>query len=68
MLSKLHRRQEVWNTHVTCLPGTADASLTNCHKLDEVLVRCNALANQNAPKQEIIDCFCTQELLNAYVE
>lgn len=64
---KLHVRQTIGNTTVECVPGAADTNLANCNKLDEVLVRCNALANQDAPKQDIIDCFCTQELLSAYV-
>ncbi|KAH7268399.1 hypothetical protein B0J15DRAFT_578542 [Fusarium solani] len=34
----------------------------NCMKADEIARKCS-----NKPKQETIDCFCTQELLDAYV-
>lgn len=34
----------------------------NCMKADEIARKCS-----NKSKQETIDCFCTQELLDAYV-
>ncbi|KAH6886744.1 hypothetical protein B0T10DRAFT_461209 [Thelonectria olida] len=39
------------------------SSFPNCDKVGQILQRCDRLT----VKQEIIDCFCTQELLNAYV-
>ncbi|KAH7139647.1 hypothetical protein B0J13DRAFT_638587 [Dactylonectria estremocensis] len=39
------------------------SSFPNCDKVDQILHRCNGLT----VKKEIINCFCTQELLNAYV-
>ncbi len=63
----LHRLQTVGNQTVDCVPGAEDTSLENCNKLDEILARCNTLANKHAPKQDIIDCFCIQEVLSGYV-
>lgn len=66
-LSETHRFQNVGNTSVKCVPDAGNTDLANCDRLDQVLGKCNALSDQNAPKQDIVDCFCTQELLSAYV-
>ena len=66
-LSETHRFQNVGNTSVECVPDAGNTDLANCNKLDQILGKCNTLSNQNAPKQDIIDCFCTQELFSAYV-
>jgi hypothetical protein len=34
----------------------------NCEKADSIAAKCS-----NLSQQETIDCFCTQELLNAYI-
>ncbi|KAJ4018871.1 hypothetical protein NW761_014941 [Fusarium oxysporum] len=65
LLLKLESPQHDWNS-IHCAPG-ATRDFTNCNKLDEILQRCNDLGNQNASQQQISDCFCTQEVLNAYV-
>ncbi|KAH7166567.1 hypothetical protein EDB81DRAFT_919064 [Dactylonectria macrodidyma] len=46
-------------------PPTCAGDITefpNCEKADSIALRCSDLS-----KQETIDCFCTQELLNAYI-
>lgn len=48
--------------HPTACVGSI-SSFPNCDKVDQILQRCNSLT----VKQEKIDCFCTQQLLNAYV-
>ncbi|KAH6986959.1 hypothetical protein EDB80DRAFT_756154 [Ilyonectria destructans] len=48
--------------HPTACVGSI-SSFPNCDKVDQILQRCNSLT----AKQEKIDCFCTQQLLNAYV-
>jgi hypothetical protein len=70
-LSQLHRRQGTGmpgNTDVNCPSGASvNTSLQNCQKMNEILVRCNTISKEDKLKQDLIDCFCTQELLNAYV-
>lgn len=61
------QRQTVGNSTIECVPSATDTSLADCNALNDILVRCNTLANESAPKQDIIDCFCTQEVLSAYV-
>ncbi|KAK0725628.1 hypothetical protein B0H67DRAFT_508606 [Lasiosphaeris hirsuta] len=64
--SQFHRRQVGGNNTLECAPGGVK-TLANCDKLDELLIRCDNLTEQQAPQQEIADCFCAQEMLNAYV-
>ncbi len=59
--------QTLENKTIDCVPSDTPTNFENCNKLGDVLDRCKALINQNRPKQEYIDCFCTQEVLSAYV-
>jgi len=65
-LSQLNRRQSSGNNTLNCISGGVQ-TLPNCAKLDELLIRCNDLVNRNAPKQDVVDCMCTQDMLNAYI-
>lgn len=43
-------------------PGGA-TTLKYCNNIDRILKKCSVLTG----KQETIDCFCTQEVLDSYV-
>jgi hypothetical protein len=57
--------QTIGNETVDCVPSDAPTNFESCNKLGPVLARCKDLKNR--PKQEYIDCFCTQEVLSDYV-
>lgn len=46
----------------TACPGVV-TTFKYCDNIDRILKECNVLTG----KQESIDCFCTQELLDSYV-
>ncbi|KAH8748115.1 hypothetical protein F5883DRAFT_509362 [Diaporthe sp. PMI_573] len=71
MSSGLHLLAAVGILFAVCLgqdlnPSACVGSITsfpNCDNVNAILQRCNQLT----AKQDIINCFCTQDLINAYV-